>query len=149
MNLKSSAFIDSQTIPTKYGYKFENFSPPLTIDNIPKNTKSLVLIMDDPDAMDAVGKVWVHWVLWNIPSNTTEILENSIPTNAIEGITDFGEIGYGGPAPPDKEHTYFFKLFALDIVLESNEGTSKIQIENQIKNHIIEECVLKGKYSPQ
>ena len=70
--------------------------------------------MDDPDAMDAVGKVWVHWVLWNIPTNVNKIDENSIPKNSIEGETDFGEIGYGGPAPPDKEHTYIFKLYALD-----------------------------------
>ena len=148
MNLKSSAFIDGETIPSRYGYKFENFSPPLTIENVPKNTKYLVLIMDDPDAMAAVGKVWVHWVLWNIPPNTTEILENSTPSNAIEGITDFGEIGYGGPAPPDKEHKYFFKLYALNRIPDLKEGSSKIELENEISKNIIEESVLTGRFSP-
>ena len=148
MNLKSSAFIDGETIPRKYGYKFENFNPPLTIENVPKNTKYLVLIMDDPDAMGAVGKVWVHWVLWNIPPNTTEILENSTPSNAIEGITDFGEIGYGGPAPPDKEHKYFFKLYALNRIPDLKEGSSKIELENEISKNIIEESVLTGRFSP-
>ena len=148
MNLKSSAFIDGETIPRKYGYKFENFNPPLTIENVPKNTKYLVLIMDDPDAMAAVGKVWVHWVLWNIPPNTTEILENSIPSNAIEGITDFGEIGYGGPAPPDKEHRYIFSLYAIDVEVKIESGSSKENVLKNIKNHIVEYTKLTGKFAP-
>ena len=149
MKLTSSAFKDNSTIPKKYGFKHGNISPPLEIDDIPKNTKSLVLIMDDPDAIGAVGKIWTHWILCNISPNSTNIPENSIPENSNQGITDFGKIGYGGPAPPDKEHTYFFKLFALDRILEPCEGISKIEIENKIQNKIIEECVLKGKYSPQ
>ena len=96
--LESSAFKNGKQIPKKYGYKNSNINPPLKIKGIPQNTKSLVLIMDDLNAMGAVGKIWVHWVILNIESNTKEIKEDSIPPGAIEGKTDFGEIGYGGPA---------------------------------------------------
>ena len=104
--------------------------------------------MDDPDAMGAVGKVWVHWVLWNIDPKTTELKENSVPSECFEGETDFGEIGYGGPAPPDKEHTYIFKLYALDQKLDADKGSTKKQIEEAMKNHIITETKLEGRYSP-
>ncbi|MFM9874848.1 MAG: YbhB/YbcL family Raf kinase inhibitor-like protein [Nitrosarchaeum sp.] len=146
--LESNAFKNGQEIPKKYGYKNNNINPPLNIKQIPQNTKSLVLIMDDPDAMNVVGKIWVHWILWNIESTTKEIKENSIPTGAIEGKTDFGEIGYGGPAPPDKEHKYIFKLYALDNKLNLNVGASKEQVEASMKNHIIAEAQLIGKFSP-
>ena len=146
--LSSTAFENEGIIPRKYGYKNGNFSPPLEISNVPEETKSLALIMDDPDAMGAVGKIWVHWILWNIDPNTKKIVENSIPANSIEGKTDFGEIGYGGPAPPDKEHTYIFKLYALDTKLSLEKGSTKIELENSMKNHIIDEAKLKGKYAP-
>ena len=146
--LESQAFEHGGVIPRKYGYKNGNNSPPLKITNIPENTVTLALIMDDPDAMGAVGKVWIHWVLWNIDSSTLEIKENSIPPNCMEGKTDFGEIGYGGPAPPDKEHTYVFKLYALDEKLDVNKGSTKKQIEDAMKNHIIVETKLEGRYSP-
>ena len=149
MKLTSSAFNNGSTIPTKYGYHFENVNPPLKIENIPDNTKSLVLIMDDPDALSAVGKVWVHWTLWNISPQTSEIHENSIPTNSVEGLTDFEKIGYGGPAPPDKEHSYFFRLYAIDRVLNLKEGSSKNMIQEEMFNSIIEECYLTGVYAPQ
>jgi len=87
-------------------------------------------------------------VLWNIEPNIAELQENSIPSNCIEGETDFGEIGYGGPAPPDKEHTYIFKLYALDQKLDADKGSTKKQIEEAMKNHIIAETRLKGRYSP-
>lgn len=148
MKLTSSSFQNNSTIPQKYGYNFENINPPLILEDIPLNTKSLVLIMDDPDAIKAVGKKWIHWILWNISPNTKLIQENSIPHNAKQGITDFGEIKYGGPAPPDKEHTYFFKLYALDKILEIEEGLSIKEIENEIFSNIIDECVLLGKFSP-
>jgi len=146
--LKSEAFDNGEVIPRKYGYKNGNQSPPLMISGIPENTSSLALIMDDPDAMGVVGKVWVHWVLWNIEPNITELPENSVPSNCIEGETDFGEIGYGGPAPPDKEHTYIFKLYALDQKLDADKGSTKKQIEEAMKNHIIAETRLEGRYSP-
>ena len=146
--LESEAFDNGEVIPRKYGYKNGNQSPPLMISGIPENTSSLVLIMDDPDAVGVVGKVWVHWVLWNIDPSTLELKENSIPLDCLEGETDFGEIGYGGPAPPDKEHTYIFKLYALDQKLDANKGSTKKQIEEAMKNHIIAETKLEGRYSP-
>ena len=148
MFLESTAFENGGTIPRKYGYKNENLSVPLKIREIPKEAKSLALIMDDPDAMGAVGKVWVHWVLWNISPKTNEILENSIPVNSIEGKTDFGEIGYGGPAPPDKEHSYVFKLYALDSELNLNSESTKADVEESMNGHIIDEARLEGKYAP-
>jgi hypothetical protein len=148
LTLKSDAFDNGGIIPKKYGYKHGNNSPPLTISGIPENTVSLALIMDDPDAMGAVGKVWVHWVVWNIIPDNIEFQENSVPSNCIEGETDFGEIGYGGPAPPDKEHTYVFKLYALDKKLENSKGSTKKQIEDAMNNHIIAETKLEGRYSP-
>ena len=148
MILTSSVFKNGGTIPQKYGYKNKNLSIPLKISEIPEGTKSLALIMDDPDAMGAVGKVWVHWVLWNISPNTKEITENSIPENSIEGKTDFDEIGYGGPAPPDKEHTYIFKLYALDILLDLKQGSTKVEVEESMKKHILNETRLEGKFAP-
>jgi len=146
--LESEAFDNGGAIPRKYGYKNGNQSPPLKISGVPENTLSLALIMDDPDAMGAVGKVWVHWVLWNINPSITELKENSIPPDCLEGETDFGEIGYGGPAPPDKEHTYIFKLYALDQKLNVNKDSTKKQIEDAMNNHIIAETKLEGRYSP-
>jgi hypothetical protein len=146
--LKSSAFENDRKIPKKYGYKNSNTSPPLKISGVPQNTKSLALIMDDPDAIKAVGKIWVHWLLWNISPTINEIPENSLPSDCTVGKTDFGEIGYGGPAPPDKEHTYIFKLFALDTKLNLSKGASKMDLEKSMKDHILAETVLKGKYAP-
>ena len=148
LTLESKAFENARSIPKKFGYKHGNISPPLTISQIPENTVSLVIIMDDPDAMAAVGKIWVHWVVWNIDPKNSEFSENSIPSNCIEGITDFGEIGYGGPAPPDKEHTYMFKLYALDRKLDAIKGSTRKEIQLAMKNHIIEETILQGKFAP-
>ena len=144
----SNDFVDGGEIPKECGYKHGNEEP--HIDFIPGETEPFpwAMIMDDPDAMKAVGKVWVHWVLWNIEPNVVEFKENSIPSDCLEGKTDFGEIGYGGPAPPDKEHTYIFKLYALDQKLDVDKGSTKKQIEEAIKNHIISETRLEGKYSP-
>ena len=148
MKIESSAFQNGGEIPRKYGYKKDNVNPVLIINDVPADAKSLALVMDDPDAMGAVGKVWVHWVLWNIDPSTGEINENSVPSNSIQGKTDFGEIAYGGPAPPDKEHTYLFKLYALDDKLSLDEGSTKSQLEEAMKNHVIAETKLKGRYAP-
>ena len=148
MKIESSAFANGGEIPRKYGYKQDNVNPPLTISDVPSDAKSLAIIMDDPDAMGAVGKVWVHWVIWNIESSTVEINENSTPSNSIQGKTDFGETAYGGPAPPDKEHTYIFKLYALDDNLSLDEGSTKSQLEDAMKNHVVAETKLEGRYAP-
>ncbi len=146
--LESSAFTNGGEIPLKYGYKNGNVSPPLKISGLPQETKSLALIMDDPDAMGAVGKVWVHWIVWNIEPDTSEILEGSSPAGSAEGKTDFGEIGYGGPAPPDKRHTYVFKLYALKSKLDLPNGSTKDELEQAIKDQVLAESILKGTYAP-
>ena len=149
LTIKSNAFKDGQVIPKVHGYKNENYSPPLEISQIPLDTKSLVLIMDDPDAQAAVGKVWVHWIVWDISPDTTNIAQNSIPQSCKQGTTDFGNIGYGGPAPPDKEHTYVFKLYALDTeTLDCKKGSNKAQVEDAMQEHIVAITTLKGRYSP-
>ena len=148
LQLTSSAFTDGVEIPRRFGYKNGNESPPLTISGIPEGTKSLALIMDDPDAMGAVGKVWVHWVVWNMDL-VTEIAESITPSGAIEGMTDFGEVGYGGPAPPDKRHTYVFKLYALDCELElAGAEATKADVEKAMEGHILEQAKLTGTYAP-
>ena len=148
MKIESSAFENREEIPQRYGYKKDNINPAIIIKDVPAEAKSLVLIMDDPDAMGVVGKIWVHWIIWNIDPSTDEIPENSIPSNSIQGKTDFGEIGYGGPAPPDKEHVYIFKLYALDNKLDLNEGSTKSEVETAMKDHIIIESKLEGRYAP-
>ena len=143
LKLTSSAFSDGDEIPRECGYKNGNKEPPLTVSGTPDGTKSLALIMDDPDAMGAVGKVWVHWVAWNIDPITTE-LENL----TTEGMTDFGEVGYGGPAPPDKKHKYVFKLYALNCKLEIAGESTKADVEKAMEGHIIEQATLTGTYAP-
>jgi len=147
-SITSSAFTSGGEIPKKYGYKNDNVSPPIKIRGIPSDANSLALIMDDPDAMKAVGRVWVHWVIWNIDPTISEISEGSLPSGSIEGKTDFGEIGYGGPAPPDKRHTYIFKLFALKTKLNLKKGSTKVQLEKAMNGQILDQTILKGTFAP-
>ena len=146
LKLTSSAFSDGGEIPRECGYKNGNKEPPLTVSGTPDGTKSLALIMDDPDAMGAVGKVWVHWVAWNI--DPTIELDDVVAHLSIEGMTDFGEVGYGGPAPPDKRHTYVFKLYALDSELDLPDESTKADVEKTMEGHIIEQTQLTGTYAP-
>ena len=155
LKLTSSAFSDGGKIPRECGYKNGNEAPPLKINGITKRTKSLALIMDDPDAMGAVGKVWVHWIIWNIHPDCPGIAEDgflisdgSIIEDTQDGMTDFGEVGYGGPAPPDKRHTYVFKLYALDTILDLPEGSPKAALESAMEGHVIEQTTLTGTYAP-
>ena len=134
----SSNFDEGEEIPKEFGYKFENKEPKLDFKNVPKGTISIGLIMDDPDAMAAVGKIWVHWLQYfDYPS------QNLI----IEGKTDFDEIGYGGPAPPNGRHTYIFKAYSLDVKLSLKEGYSKQDLEDAMKGHIIAEAKLTGTFT--
>lgn len=148
LHIESPAFPSGEEIPKKFGYKNDNISPPISISGVPSDAKSLALIMDDPDAMKAVGRVWVHWLIWNIDPSVSEISEGSLPSGSIEGKTDFGEIGYGGPAPPDKRHTYIFKLFALKTKLNLKKGSTKAQLEEEMNGQIIEQATLKGTFAP-
>jgi len=134
----SSDFNEGDEIPKKFGFKFENEEPDISFVRPPSSTTTLALIMDDPDAMAAVGKVWVHWLQYH----------NLNETSPIEGKTDFGEIGYGGPAPPDGRHTYVFKGYALDTQLDLKEGYSKQELEDAMKGHIIAQAKLTGTFAP-
>jgi Raf kinase inhibitor-like YbhB/YbcL family protein len=149
MQLTSSAFPEGGTVPKEYTGDGADRSPPLKWSGAPANTKSFALIADDPDAPRGT---WVHWVLFNLPLATTELPEGAppektLPTGAKQGKNDFGNIGYGGPAPPrGKPHRYYFKLYALDTTLNLPEGATKPQVEGAMKGHILAEGQLMGKY---
>jgi len=148
MELTSSAFGNNGMIPSQYTCDGDNISPPLEFMQVPEEAKSLVLIMDDPDAVEPAGKVWDHWVVFNIPVDIYEIEEGKEPSGVL-GINSFGNKGYGGACPPDGEHSYIFKLYALDIELDLKEGATKEEVEELMKDHIIETADLIGRYSRQ
>jgi len=133
-SITSPDFKEGEEIPKKFGYKFENKEPELDFDNIPEGTKILALIMDDPDAKEAVGKVWVHWLVFD---RETNFPNGDISGVFGKGLNDFGEIGYGGPAPPNGRHTYIFKAYALDTILDLKEGYSKQDLEEALNYHIL------------
>lgn len=143
-NMKlTTVFADGEKIPSKYTCDGEDLAPELTITDVPDYAKSLVLIVDDPDA--PMG-TWVHWLLYNIPTDTTKINAKNLPAEVKSGITDFGRVGWGGPCPPSGTHRYFFKLYAIDKVLDLPQGATKAQLESAIKDHIIEEDQIIGLY---
>ena len=149
MELKSDAFKNTDKIPPKYTGDSIDASPPLHWTKAPEAVKSFALICDDPDAP---GKTWVHWVIFNIPSDKRDLREN-IPTKpvlqdgSIQGITDFYKNGYSGPyPPPGKAHRYFFKLYALNATLNLTSSATKADVEEAMKTHIIAETSLEGVY---
>jgi Raf kinase inhibitor-like YbhB/YbcL family protein len=146
MKIESTAFKNNKLIPQKYTCDGENINPPLLIGDVPENVKSLVLIVDDPDA---VSGTYVHWTVWNIDPKITEISENSVPEGAIEGITDAGRPGYVGPCPPSGTHRYFFKLFALETEPGIDSSARAGDIEKEIEAGIIAEAQLVGLYRRQ
>ncbi len=143
MIIESPSFANDERIPSKFTCDGENINPALTISGVPEGTRSLVLIVDDPDAP---GKTWVHWTLWNIDPGTTEISENSVLAGAVEGVTDFGVPGYGGPCPPSGIHRYFFKLHALDITLDIGPSSPVGNIDEAMEGHILGSTELVGLY---
>jgi Raf kinase inhibitor-like YbhB/YbcL family protein len=146
LKISSSAFDHEGEIPDIYAC--DGVSPPLKFSNIPEDAKSLVLIMDDPDAKEVAGYTWVHWLVWNISPSITGIEEGSVPLDAREGKNGRGQNGYQGPCPPvGQTHRYFFKLYALDIVLDLPEGAIKTQLEDAMEGHILAEAELIGLYS--
>jgi Raf kinase inhibitor-like YbhB/YbcL family protein len=146
MKLSSSAFKNNQLIPGKYTCDGEDISPPLIISEVPEGTKSLVLIVDDPDA--PVGN-WDHWIVWNINLSTSIIGEGEVPAGSLQGINDFGKKPYGGPCPPSGTHHYYFKLYALDRELELDPSSKKEDVELAIQDHILEQAELIGLYQRQ
>ncbi len=145
MKLTSPAFSHNGAIPAQYTCEGADISPALQWTAAPKGTKSFVLIVDDPDAP---GKVWVHWILFNIPVNVNNLTENMPSNTFTQGATDFnGAAHYGGPCPPSGNHRYHFTLYALDTMLDLPAGTSKRQLLAAIRSHILEETTLIGTYT--
>lgn len=143
LKLSSSAFKHNDSIPSKYTCDGADVNPPLVIENAPLNAKSLALIVDDPDAPSGN---WVHWVVWNIDPTTNEIRENTVPSGALQGINDFRRHDYGGPCPPSGTHRYFFKLYALDMMLGLGPKANKAELERAMKGHVIAQVELIGLY---
>jgi Raf kinase inhibitor-like YbhB/YbcL family protein len=146
--LTSPAFEEGAAIPRKYGFDEENVNPPLSISNVPSDAETLVLVMDDPDAVEPAGKVWLHWLVWNVPPSRTEIPEDWDAAEAVEGVNDFDERGYGGPAPPDEEHTYRFKLYAVATALDVPESASKRDLGQAMQGEVLAATQLEGTFTP-
>ena len=139
--VKSPSFQPNTLIPKKYSCDGEDMNPPLTIEGVPKESKSLALIVDDPDAP---GGTFDHWVVWGIPPSTTKIAEHSVP--GIEGLNGSRQKGFMGPCPPSGTHRYFFKVYALDTALKLGAKTTKRDLEKAIQNHILGKGELIGLY---
>lgn len=146
MRLTSKAFKHGKAIPAKYTCDGQSISPPLAISEVPSSTKSLVLIMDDPDVPSySKVKVWDHWVVFDMPPGTVVIAEGKQPLGT-RGAGTGGGLTYSGPCPPDREHRYFFKLYALDAMLDLPQSATKAQVEQVMSDHVIEETALMGTY---
>ena len=147
--IESPAFKQEATIPAKYTCDGKNFSPPLLWNDPPAGTKSFAIISEDPDAPRGT---WVHWVIYNIPALASALQEGMttkerFPSGAIQGVTDFGRVGYGGPCPPPgKPHRYFFKLYALDTVIRPPLKTNKAVLLQAMNGHILAQTELVGLY---
>lgn len=152
MHLVSQAFASGDNIPPMYTCDGENISPPLSWFDVPPETKSLALIVDDPDAPDpaAPRKTWVHWVLYNIPPGVHDLRagigSQDLPAGTKQGVNDWDRFGYGGPCPPIGCHRYFYNLYALDTVLPDLGATNKPSLLNAIRGHILEQTQLLGLY---
>jgi len=143
MKITSSAFQQGGNIPSKFTCDGANTSPPLQISDMPSEAKSLVLIVDDPDAPSGL---FTHWAVWNISPQTSAIAEGSTPKGA-QGTNDFGKSGYGGPCPPSGTHRYYFKIFALDRELDLPSGAKRSELNTAMKGHVIGQGELMGRYS--
>lgn len=152
MELRSSAFVHEGEIPRRHTCDGEDRSPPLSWSGIPAGTKSLALIVDDPDAPDprAPKRVYVHWLLYNIPPNTSGLPESirpaNLPAGTLAGLNDWGRTGYGGPCPPIGRHRYFHKLIALDALLPDLKQPTKAQLLAAMQGHTLAETHLIGTY---
>jgi len=151
IKITSAAFEEGGMIPRKYTCDGSDVSPPLAWSGVPEGTQSIALISDDPDA--PMG-TWVHWVIFNIPADTSELPENvppgpELPGGARQGETDFGRIEYGGPCPPSGTHRYFFRIYALDAMLDLDSGATKKQLVAAMGGHILAQGELMGKYQRQ
>jgi len=146
MELKSTAFSAEEMIPSQFTCDSHDISPELSWHDVPPNTQSFVLIMDDPDAPNGT---WDHWILCNIPASTTHFSENltALSNGIIEGNNSWGKTGYGGPCPPSDVHRYYFKLYALDCMLDLETGVIKDEVLTEMEGHILAEAELMGRYT--
>ena len=142
MKITSSAFQEGGNIPSKFSCDGADTSPPLQISDVPSGAKSLVLIVDDPDAPSGL---FTHWMVWNISPQSSGVAEGSTP-KGVQGTNDFGKSGYGGPCPPSGTHRYCFKIFALDRELDLPFGAKRGQLDAAIKNHVLAQGELMGRY---
>ncbi|MBS0496251.1 MAG: YbhB/YbcL family Raf kinase inhibitor-like protein [Proteobacteria bacterium] len=155
LTLTSTSFAHNDMIPARFTCDGQNISPALSWTGLPEGTKSLVLIVDDPDAPDpaAPKMTWVHWVLYNIPPAAAGLVEGiaekDLPPGALQGINDWKRTGYGGPCPPIGTHRYFHKLYALDAVLPDLKHPTKAALEHAMKGHILGQAELIGRYQKQ
>ena len=144
IKITSSAFAEGGMIPKNYTCDGADVNPPLAIEGAPDTAKDLVLIVDDPDAPRGT---WNHWLVWNIDPKTKEIKENSVPSNAVQGTTDFGTAKYGGPCPPSGTHRYYFKIFVLDKTLDLRSAAKRADLDKAMQGHVMAEGSLMGRYS--
>jgi hypothetical protein len=143
MKVTSTAFGQGANIPSKFSCDGANTSPPLQIQDVPSGAKSLVLIVDDPDAPSGL---FTHWAVWNISPQTNTVPEGSAP-KGVQGTNDFDRSGYGGPCPPSGTHRYYFKVFALDGELNLPSGAKRSQLDTAMKGHVVAQGELMGRYS--
>jgi Raf kinase inhibitor-like YbhB/YbcL family protein len=143
MKITSSAFQQGANIPSKFSCDGANTSPPLEVADAPSGAKSLVLIVDDPDAPSGL---FTHWAVWNISPQASTIAEGSTP-KGVQGTNDFGKSGYGGPCPPSGTHRYYFKIFALDRQLDLPFGAKRGKLDEAMRGHVIAQGELMGRYS--
>jgi Raf kinase inhibitor-like YbhB/YbcL family protein len=144
MKITSSVFQEGGDIPLKFSRDGQDINPALRIEGTPSSAKSLLLIMDDPDA--PVG-LFTHWLVWNIDPKTTEIAEKSVPKGAVQGTNDYPTLGYGGPQPPSGTHRYYFRIFALDQTLDLKAGAKRAEVDAAMRGHVIAQGQLMGRYS--
>lgn len=144
ISITSPAFQAGGDIPVKFTCNGANVSPELQINGVGNEAKSLVLIVDDPDAPRGL---FTHWLAWNIDPKTTRIAENSAPAGAVQGTNDFGKRGYGGPCPPSGTHRYLFKIFALDAKLDLKAVARRAELDAAMHGHVLAQGELMGRYS--
>ena len=144
ISIASPAFQSGGDIPAKFTCDGTNVSPALQIGGVPNEAKSLVLIVDDPDAPRGL---FTHWIVWNIDPKTTRVAENSAPAAGVQGTNDFGKRNYGGPCPPSGTHRYFFKIFALDTKLELKPNARRAELDAAMRGHVLAQGELMGRYS--
>ena len=151
LTIESSVFENSDPIPDGYAYEARNVNPPLRFENVPSGGESLALVVDDPDAEEAAEEAFDHWVLWGIDPDRTVIPEGwePEPDEAREGENGIGDTGFLGFAPPDEEHTYKFRLYALDTAIGLDAGASKAELEAAMEGHVLGEALLKGTFAPE